>query len=127
MQWTIASTPSHPILQGVLGLIVDRSPAYLKQAAEVDTAIDVMNWTGPSVWTDAVLTYLDCADEQIHKLRDLKEPLRIKDVLILPKCSFAVIQGEDHTSADILVKHYFSGTWKSCGKGWMQRVTPWGC
>jgi alpha 1,6-mannosyltransferase len=127
VQWTIASAPTHPILQNVLDRIADETPSYLNKAAGKDVEIDIMNWTGPSVWTDAVLKYLGCTDEQIQKLRDLKEPLRIKDVLILPKRSFAITQGEDHTSSDILVKHYFSGTWKNCKKGWLARVISWGC
>jgi len=126
VQWTIASTPSHPVLQNVLDLIAYKTPSYLKQTGG-GKDVDVMGWTGPSVWTDAVLKYLDCTDMQIEKLRDLKEPIRIKDVLVLPKRSFAVIQGEDHSSPDILVKHYFSGTWKTCKKGWIAKMIPWGC
>ena len=127
VQWTMASTTFHPVLQNVLDQIVDRTPSYLKQAAEIEDEMDVMNWTGPSVWTDAVLAYLNCTDQQTQTLRDLKESLRIKDVFVLPKRSFAVIQGEDHTSPDILVKHYFSGSWKTCRKGWIYSLMPWGC
>ena len=127
VQWTIASAPSHPILHDVLDRIADRTPHSVGQAAKPAADLDIMNWTGPSVWTDAVLAYLDCTKEEIEKLRDLKTALRIKDVLVLPKRSFAVIQGEDHSSPDILVKHYFSGTWKTCRKGWMSRLIPWSC
>ncbi|RFU29536.1 hypothetical protein B7463_g6802, partial [Scytalidium lignicola] len=124
VQWTIASAPSHPLLKGVLERIVERTPSYHeKHMANKDGEIDTMNWTGPSVWTDAVLAYLDCTDEQLKNLKDLKQPVRIKDVLVLPKRSFAVIQGEDHSLPDIFVKHYFSGTWKTCQKNWMF----WGC
>jgi len=84
-----------------------------------------MGWTGPSVWTDAILEYLDCTEEQPTQLRDLKDSMRIKDVLIFPKRAFAMTQGEDHTSLDILVKHYFSGTWKKCRTGWLDTVM-WG-
>jgi hypothetical protein len=37
----------------------------------------------------------------------------LPEVLVLPKRSFAVIQGEDVIS-EVLVKHYFSGSWKTC-------------
>ena len=127
VQWTIASKPSHPILQGVLDRIVDITPRHLEQATDTNKEIDIMGWTGPSVWTDAVLDYLDVTVEQIENLRNLKESVRIKDVLVLPKRFFAVVQGEDHTSPGILVKHYFSGTWKKCERSWIYWVIPWGC
>lgn len=125
VQWTIASAPSHPILRKTLDLISQRTPQLLKQQqADKNGDADVMNWTGPSVWTDAILAYLECSEPQLQKLRDLKEAVRIKDVLVLPKRAFAVLQGEDHKNPDILVKHYFSGTWKR--KGWLSKILPWG-
>jgi alpha 1,6-mannosyltransferase len=128
LRWTIASTASHLILQGVLDRIAARTPSrHHAQAIEREKDVDVMSWTGPSVWTDAVLDYLDCTEARLKVLRDLKEPLRIKDVLVLPKRTFAIIQGDDHSSPDILVKHYFSGTWKKCEKSWITWLIPWGC
>ncbi len=126
VQWTIASTPSHPVLLDALTKITERTPEFLKkQQADKNGDADVMNWTGPSVWTDAVLAYLDCNDVQLENLRDLKTAVRIKDVLVLPKRAFAVIQGEDHKNPDILVKHYFSGMWKH-EKSWISKRLPWG-
>jgi len=126
VQWTIASAPSHPVLLDALTRITERTPEFLKkQQADKNGDADVMNWTGPSVWTDAVLAYLDCTDLQLEKLRDLKTAVRIKDVLVLPKRAFAVIQGEDHKNPDILVKHYFSGMWKH-EKSWVSKILPWG-
>lgn len=124
VQWTIVSAPSHPVLKDVLDRIAERTPSYSEQhAANKDAELNIMDWTGPSVWTDAILAYLHCTEEQIKILQDLKQPIRIKDVLVLPKRSYAVIQGEDHSLPDIYVKHYFSGTWKTCKKGWVS----WGC
>jgi len=126
VQWTIASAPSHPVLRDTLNRIAERTPAFLKQQqTDKNGEVDVMNWTGPSVWTDAILAYLDCTEPQLEKLRDLKTAIRIKGVLILPKRAFAVLQGEDHSSPDILVKHYFSGTWKN-QKSWISRILPFG-
>jgi alpha 1,6-mannosyltransferase len=127
VQWTIASAPSHPVLRNVIERIADVTPGYALKAAEDPGNMDIMNWTGPSIWTDAVLAYLECTKEEIEKLKDLKEALRIKDVLLLPKRAFAVIQGEDHQNPDILVKHYFSGTWKTCQKSWISWILPFGC
>jgi len=126
VQWTIAAAPQHPVLLDALTRITDRTPEFLKkQQADKNGNADVMNWTGPSVWTDAVLAYLECNEVQLEKLRDLKNAVRIKDVLVLPKRAFAVIQGEDHKNADILVKHYFSGMWKH-DRSWVSRILPWG-
>jgi alpha 1,6-mannosyltransferase len=126
VQWTMAAVPSHPVFQNVLDRIVSVTPSYLEQAAEMGIERDIMNWTGPGIWTDAVLAYLNRTEEQIQNLRDLKYSVRIKDVAVLPKRSFAVIQGEDHSLSDILIKHYFSGTWKTYRKGWINRILLWG-
>lgn len=123
VQWTMAASPSHPVLRNVLNKISDLTPSFLKKFKDTNGDMDVMNWTGPGLWTDTVLEYLDCTDEQVQQLRDLKTAIRIKDVLVLPKRAFAVIQGDDHTSPDILVKHYFAGSWKTCSKSWV----PWSC
>jgi mannosyltransferase OCH1-like enzyme len=124
VQWTMASTPGHRIFRDLLDHIVRRTPEYLQQATTDDAVTDVMGWTGPSIWTDTVLGYLNCSAQQIEDLRDLKVAMRINEVLILPKRSFAVIQGEDVISSEVLVKHYFSGTWKSCKN---QRLSWWAC
>ncbi|PWY65910.1 alpha-1,6-mannosyltransferase subunit [Aspergillus eucalypticola CBS 122712] len=128
VQWTMASVPGHPIFRDVLQSITDRTAHYIStQTAEADADIDVMSWTGPSAWTDAVLGYLQCDDEQIQQLRDLHEVVRVRDVIILPRRSFAVLQGEDQTSPDVLVKHYFSGSWKTCAREWLRWLWPRGC
>ncbi|RAH70337.1 putative alpha-1,6-mannosyltransferase subunit (Hoc1) [Aspergillus aculeatinus CBS 121060] len=119
VQWTMVAAPGHPIFGAVLGKIVDRTEEYLRRLGQEDRAgvgvepPDVMEWTGPSVWTDAVLEYLGADEGMLHTLRDLQETLRIRDVVVLPKRGFAITQGEDHRSAGVLVKHYFSGTWKT--------------
>ena len=52
--------------------------------------LGVVNWTGPSVWTDAVLTYLKARyGLEWTDLRGLREPLRVGDVVILPVTGFS--------------------------------------
>ncbi|PYI17585.1 putative alpha-1,6-mannosyltransferase subunit, partial [Aspergillus violaceofuscus CBS 115571] len=125
VQWTMVAAPGHPIFGAVLGKIVERTEEYLQRLGEVDGGNDgveppdVMQWTGPSVWTDAVLEYFEAAEGMLQTLRDLQETVRIKDVVVLPKRGFAITQGEDHRSSAVLVKHYFSGTWKTgCRAVW---------
>ncbi|GKZ37414.1 hypothetical protein AbraIFM66950_008937 [Aspergillus brasiliensis] len=121
VQWTMASVPGHPVFRDVLRSIVDRTAQFVPtQTAGSDADIDVMGWTGPSAWTDAVLGYLDCDDEQVQQLRDLRETVRIRDVVVLPRRAFAVLQGEDQSAPDVLVKHYFEGSWKGCAREWLR-------
>jgi alpha 1,6-mannosyltransferase len=129
VQWTMASTPLHPMFRDLLTRIAERTPSFIEQvhALEGGAEVNVMDWTGPSVWTDTILDYLGGSEEKIQHLRDLKDPVRIRDVMILPKRSFAVTQGEDHTLPDVLVKHYFSGTWKGCKNHWHGWSLPWLC
>lgn len=118
VQWTIAASPKHPALRQVLDKIAEVTPDFSTQAAQKEIEVSIMDWTGPGIWTDAIMQYLNCTEKQTATVRDLKDPIRIKDVLVLPKRAFAIIQGDDHSSPDILVKHYFSGTWKHRGRGW---------
>lgn len=127
VQWTLVSAPAHPILKNVLDRIVQGTPARVKLADDKGSEMDIMAWTGPNIWTDAVLDWIQCSESQLEMLRDLKEPLRIKDVLFLPKHGYAIIEGQDHKLKDIYVKHYFSGTWKTCKKTWIGQILPWGC
>ena len=47
--------------------------------------LGVMAWTGPGVWTDAVLSYLRVKYGVLWTdLRNLDTPLRVGDVVILP-------------------------------------------
>jgi hypothetical protein len=92
-----------------------------------DAAIDVMGWTGPSIWTDIILGYINCSTQQIEELQDLETAVRINEVLVLPKQSFATVQGEDVISSKALVKHYFSGTWKTCKDQRPSWLRLWAC
>ena len=53
-QWTIASVPGHPLLASVIDLVCERS------SAGVDSSSPhfVHHYTGPSIWTDAIRSYL---------------------------------------------------------------------
>jgi alpha 1,6-mannosyltransferase len=52
--------------------------------------LGVINWTGPSVFTDSVLSYLLARYGMVWQdLKDLRRPLRVGDVLILPVTAFS--------------------------------------
>lgn len=52
--------------------------------------LGVMEWTGPGIWTDAVVTYLrnrwGC---EWTELRDMRRPMRVGDVVVLPITGFS--------------------------------------
>ncbi|GHJ85605.1 hypothetical protein NliqN6_2007 [Naganishia liquefaciens] len=147
VQWTISSTPYHPIALDVIRHITHQTAEALEwqqqrprriktllQAGEIDEAerlkqatilsepkaggpVGVMNWTGPGVWTDAVLRYLRVKfGVQWTDLKDLQEPLRVGEVLILPVTGFSpgvgLFGAKSPFDEDAMVEHLFAGSWK---------------
>lgn len=52
--------------------------------------LGVVDWTGPGVWTDAVLAYLKQRyGMRWTELRGIKEPLRVGEVVVLPVTGFS--------------------------------------
>jgi alpha 1,6-mannosyltransferase len=52
--------------------------------------LGVIGWTGPSVFTDSVLSYLLARYGMTWRdLKDLRRPLRVGDVVILPVTGFS--------------------------------------
>ncbi|OCF58527.1 hypothetical protein L486_04560 [Kwoniella mangroviensis CBS 10435] len=148
VQWTLTSSPFHPIALNALLRIhhstakavqwshsVSHSIKVLRDQGRYEDAkklamVDVMNepknggpvgvmaWTGPGVWTDAVLSYLRVQYGLVWTdLKDLRVPLRIGDVVILPVTGFSPgvgnfgAQGSFHHEA--MVQHDFAGSWKN--------------
>jgi alpha 1,6-mannosyltransferase len=128
-QWTIMSKPGQPVLIDIVASITEET---LKRKArnELQPAFmkTVMEFTGPGIWTDSVFTYLKISQllEQSttsspslvtwQVFANLKEPMKVSDVLILPITSFSPGVGHmgSKSTGDRLafVSHGFSGTWK---------------
>lgn len=73
MQWTIAAQPGHPVFVDILNRIVGRwadELAKRPQKRAWDTADDgeVLDWTGPGPWSDAVIRYASFQFLQPHFL-----------------------------------------------------------
>lgn len=108
--------------------VVSSSPDFLtRHAIEGDIEKYIMDWTGPGVWTDCVLAWLNDHRKEGDNtpvedtLHELKRPKKIHDTLVLPRTAFAVLQGmKDGVEDGVLVKHYFEGMWKAkwSGKVW---------
>jgi alpha 1,6-mannosyltransferase len=101
-QWTIASSPGHPILLDTIRRIFffttrvsawkvanANNTAVLDQFRdELNAAmgpINVLEWTGPGVWSDAFMRYvLAKYDIKWNQFRDMKTPLRATEMCVLP-------------------------------------------
>jgi alpha 1,6-mannosyltransferase len=125
-QWTIMSKPGHPVLVDIVASITEET---LKRKAqdELRPALmkSVMEFTGPGVWTDSIFTYLNITqllDESPTPssslvswqiFANLREPMKVSDVLILPITSFSPGVGHmgSGSTGDRLafVSHGFSG------------------
>lgn len=77
----------------------------------------MMNWTGPGVWTDAVLRYLRVRyGVQWTDLRGLRKPLRVGEVLILPVTGFS--PG---------IQNFGAGNWNGEWRGGLERASRRKC
>ncbi|KAF8321538.1 hypothetical protein DL93DRAFT_2223905 [Clavulina sp. PMI_390] len=88
----------------------------LKRPWETDTkgkVMSVQEWTGPAVFTDAVLSYLlSFANVREQDLYRLEKPLQIGDVLVLPMDGFYPMRSKA-PNAMARVIHLFRGSWKN--------------
>ncbi|KAK4684376.1 hypothetical protein P7C73_g5802, partial [Tremellales sp. Uapishka_1] len=145
-QWTLSSAPNHPIFLDAVRRVVNNTRVVevwdkerlrnIESLAEEkgserkvaewehldkSHAMGVLEWTGPGLFSDAVLAFLLARYKVTwHRLRDLDHPLRIGDVLILPITAFSPggnpdfgAEGPESPQADVL--HDFRGSWKVDG------------
>lgn len=127
-QWTIQAKPGHPVLRDIVARIVEKTLAKqrggtLELPGDKSDGSEIMDWTGPGVWTDAVFDYFNDRKKSglksqvgIKDFFNLKAPKHVSDVLVLPVTSFS--PGVDQFGAKdtddplAFVKHLFSGSWK---------------
>ncbi|KAH7013628.1 nucleotide-diphospho-sugar transferase [Ilyonectria destructans] len=126
-QWTIQSKPGHPVLRDIIGRITNKTLAW-KSAGKLEKfqGNDVVEFTGPAVWTDTVMDYLN--DGRYFDVSASKEKIdyrqftgmvtskRVGDVVVLPITSFSPGVGQmgakEPDDPMAFVKHDFEGTWK---------------
>lgn len=137
-QWTIQAKKGHPLLGELIAKITAltlqrEKKRQLRKVLGKDEGGDIMDWTGPGIWTDAVFEYMNNAAqpeearakhtvEEIVTWRmftGLQAPKVVGDVLVLPITSFSPDVGQmgAHLSGHPLAyaKHMFSGSWKKDG------------
>ncbi|CAK9439217.1 uncharacterized protein LODBEIA_P34410 [Lodderomyces beijingensis] len=147
-QWSIQSKRGHPLLLRLIAKITELTlerdkRGTLHKVMGKDSGGDIMEWTGPGIFTDAVFDYINSLlssspmmmmnEHEGVRGRKVKEevvdwklftgmtkPIAIDDVLILPITAFSPdvnqMGAKDSNDEQALVKHVFSGSWKDDNK-----------
>ncbi|OBA20286.1 membrane-bound alpha-1,6 mannosyltransferase initiation-specific [Metschnikowia bicuspidata var. bicuspidata NRRL YB-4993] len=136
-KWTLQAKKGHPMLRGLIARITQLTLERKKngQLAAVlgkDPGGDVMDWTGPGIFTDTVLAYMNglvqpdalmAQPQDKHEpivtwrvLTGMAVPLVLEDVLVLPITCFSPGVGHmgSRPTSDrwAYVQHVFLGSWK---------------
>lgn len=133
-QWTIQAKKGHPMLRDLIAKIAEitldrKRKGELTKVLGKDGGGDIMNWTGPGIFTDMVFEYLNgpFGGSAIVKgktaqpvsweiFTGMRVPILIDDVLVLPITSFSPNVGQmgagDINDEWAYVHHMFSGSWK---------------
>lgn len=134
-QWTIQAKKGHPMLKNLIAKITEltlqrEANGELTKTLGKDVGGDIMNWTGPGIWTDSVFEYMNnvLQSEENFKLQrydelitwkvftGMESPMVIDDVLILPITSFSPDVGQMGSKSTndpyCYAKHMFLGSWK---------------
>ncbi|CDK29001.1 unnamed protein product [Kuraishia capsulata CBS 1993] len=155
-QWTLKAKARHPLLRKLIARITKVTfdaqkrghlVAYYKDFKGVDKckSVNIMEWTGPVIWTDTIYDYLNSLTnptvveidpERTYKPEDelygpeigpgenfnwkffagVKAPIMIDDVVIYPRLSFRD-DISNNCGKYCYVFHWFGGSWKNNGKG----------
>lgn len=127
-QWTIQAKPGHPALRNLIAAITTKTlrrknAGTLQLGAEgKDRGGDIMEWTGPSIFTDTLFDYFnlpavsDGVEVTWRDFTGIQDAKRVGDVLVLPITCFS--PGVGHMGARSIsdpmafVQHHFEGSWK---------------
>lgn len=126
-QWTIQSKPGHPVLREIVSRIT-KETLRRKRAGLLENMHDknVIEFTGPAVWTDAVFDYFN--DPRYFDMKaskglidwqnftGMEDTKRVGDVIVLPITGFSPGVGQmgakEYDDPMAFVKHDFEGSWK---------------
>ncbi|KXN67681.1 glycosyltransferase family 32 protein [Conidiobolus coronatus NRRL 28638] len=122
LQWTFYSQPSHPLLTLIIQRVVRQIEYYQIRNKSLATP-DVMEVTGPGIWTDTIIDYIQ-ARNNINLKDSVKcgEFYKIEDICILNVVGFARSAphsdckklGEYNRKDDLVLSiHHFEGSWKN--------------
>jgi len=117
-QWTIASTRSHPVLTHVVEHILQKFQSHKISDTEFDSNAtkNILEFTGPGIWTDSVNHYIHQQSSHWAKFKALEGSTQIGDALLLSIISFSPGVGhmgsQEVSHEDAKVRHAFLGSWK---------------
>ncbi|KLU82944.1 initiation-specific alpha-1,6-mannosyltransferase [Magnaporthiopsis poae ATCC 64411] len=125
-QWTIQAKPGHPVLREIVSHITLETLRRKRLGLLETTDKNVVEFTGPAVWTDIIFDYFN--DARFFDMTNSKGPIdwrnftgmdmpkRVGDVIILPITSFSPgvqqMGAKEYDDPMAFVKHDFEGTWK---------------
>lgn len=134
-QWTIQSKKGHPMLRELIANITEttlvrQSNNQLDKIVGKDQGGDIMEWTGPGIFTDYIFKYINNVlqpadnfisgkfDEKVtwKDFTGIESPLIMDDIMILPITCFS--PGVGHMGSKNVddpmayVQHIFLGSWK---------------
>lgn len=128
-QWTIQSKPGHPVLRDVITRITNETLA-LKRTGALSRFLgnNVVDLTGPAVWTDTVMDYFndgrffDMASSKgtidYRNFTGMETSKRVGDVVVLPITSFSPgvqqMGAKEPDDPMAFVKHDFEGEFLLC-------------
>lgn len=135
--WTILSKPGLPHMLMVIDDIMDSIHQSTAEAnvtiAELTMEIvgDIVDYTGPRRMTRSILKSLgQVLGQPIERdmIENIREPVRVLDVTILPGYAFANLTNKfdaaDGPIGETLVTHHYAGTWKNENGGELARRQP---
>jgi len=123
-QWTIQSKPGHPVLREIVANItMETLNKKADGTLKTFNGKNVVDYTGPAVWTDTIFNFLN--DERFFIMKDgqgnitwrdftgMTTPKKIGDVVVLPITSFSPgvqqMGAGDVDDPMAFVKHEFEG------------------
>lgn len=135
-QWTIQAKSGHPLLRELIAQITNltltrKKKGQLRKVLGKDEGGDIMDWTGPGIWTDYVFSYMNNVMQPQENFKNkaidddvvtwkmftgMTLPILVDDVMVLPITSFSPDVGQMGAKTSkhkwALAKHMFLGSWK---------------
>lgn len=120
-QWTIQAKPGHPVLRDVVATITEDTLRMKKLGILQKMDKNIMDFTGPGVWTDAIFSYLNnptyfkMEGKNItwESFTGMETAKKVGDVVVLPITSFSPgvqqMGAKEPDDPMAFVKHDFEG------------------
>lgn len=118
-QWTFAAKPRHPFMQIIVDAIASQTLDHsMAKRSCLRREWQVMDWTGPVLWTDLIVDYIHNVTQQSgsknEAVSNMEKPRLFDDVLMMPVTAFnpEASGGKGWRHPDACARHWYSGGWK---------------